>query len=105
MAKEYARKFYNSKQWKDCRLSFIDNRVSIDGGMCEVCGKRLGYIVHHISEINPNNIDNANITLNHNNLMWVCKKCHDDIHYKEIYGIEKKEERYLFNDKGEIEPL
>ncbi len=73
--------------------------------MCEVCGKRLGYIVHHVKEINPNNIDSANITLNHNNLMWVCKKCHDDIHYKELYGKEKREERYYFNDKGEVEPL
>lgn len=35
MAKEFARAFYNSKRWKDCRRAYIAKRISIDGGMCE----------------------------------------------------------------------
>lgn len=34
MAKEYADKFYHSKAWKDCKRSFISDRVAVDGGMC-----------------------------------------------------------------------
>ena len=39
MAKEFARAFYNSKRWKDCRRAYIAKRISIDGGMCETCMK------------------------------------------------------------------
>ena len=44
MAKEYAYKFYHSKAWKDCKRSFISERIAVDGGMCQECGKQLGYI-------------------------------------------------------------
>jgi len=50
MAKEWAKPFYNSKQWKQCRKSYIAHRISIDGGMCEHCHRELGYI-DHITEL------------------------------------------------------
>ena len=37
MAKEFAKGFYNSKQWKKCREAYIAHRKAIDGGMCETC--------------------------------------------------------------------
>ena len=53
MAKPYAIKFYNSKEWKKCRRSYI-KKVH---GLCEHClkeGKHIpGYIVDHIEEITP----------------------------------------------------
>ena len=35
MAREFAKKFYNSKAWRKCRATYIEHRVAVDGGMCE----------------------------------------------------------------------
>ena len=80
MAKEYAKGFYNNKIWKACRNAYIQERIAIDGGLCEVCHNQLGYIVHHKTELTEDNIDNTFVTLNKSNLLYVCKDCHDDIH-------------------------
>jgi 5-methylcytosine-specific restriction endonuclease McrA len=77
LAKEYAKKFYNSKAWQVCRQSFIAKRVTVDGAMCEHCGDVPGYIVDHIKEITPNNIDDPNVTLSHDNLQYLCLECHN----------------------------
>lgn len=77
MAKDYAKAFYNSKEWKNARQSYISYRISVDGGLCEKCHKRLGYIVHHKINLNPMNIYDPNISLNRDNLMYECKSCHD----------------------------
>ncbi len=86
MAKEYAKKFYKSKAWKQCRESYI----SKIHGLCERCqlkGKITpGYIVHHKEYITPKNINNPMIALNHDNLEYVCLDCHNKEHigYSEI---------------------
>ena len=77
MAKDYAKSFYKSTAWKKCRKSFIGSRRSIDGGLCEHCKGRSGYIVDHIVEITPENINNSMVTLNHNNLQYLCLECHN----------------------------
>lgn len=78
MAKEFAKAFYNSKAWRECRKSYIAYRIAIDGGMCENCHNNLGYICHHIIELTPENINDPNIALNHSNLRYDCKHCHDE---------------------------
>ncbi len=87
MAREFARRFYNSKEWKKCRESFIADRVVIDGGLCERCAKQgllvLGEEVHHRKHISPENISNADITLNHKNLELLCQSCHS-IHHNRM---------------------
>lgn len=80
MAKEFAKKFYASTAWHRARDAYIAERMSIDGGMCEHCHKRPGYIVHHIIELTPDNINDPNITLNTDNFEYWCKPCHDDEH-------------------------
>ena len=35
MAKEWAKSFYNGQKWKRCRNAFINERIGIDGGMCQ----------------------------------------------------------------------
>lgn len=100
MAHEYAVSFYQSRAWKNCRKSFIANRVSIDGGICEVCKKDLGHIVHHKTYITPDNINNPETTLNFNNLAYVCHDCHN----KEHFGT-KEEEKYFFDSNGMIHEL
>ncbi len=85
MAKEWAKSFYNSKRWKQCRDAYIAQRITKDGGICEVCGKRLGYILHHKIILTPDNIKNPDISLNHKHMRWECKDCHDneDNHFME----------------------
>lgn len=83
MAKEWAKKFYKSKAWQQCRRSYISKRINRDGGMCEVCKEAPGYIVHHKINLTPVNIKDPDVALNHCNLKYECKQCHDkeDGHY------------------------
>jgi hypothetical protein len=75
--KPWAKKFYKSAQWQDCRDSYIAERKATDGGLCEVCHDQPGYIVHHKIMLTPGNIDNPDIALNWGNLSYECKACHD----------------------------
>lgn len=77
MAKVWAKRFYNSPAWKNARESYISYRLSVDGGMCEVCHKQLGYIVHHKIALTPANINDPAIALDRNNFRYECKACHD----------------------------
>ncbi len=102
MAKEYAKAFYDSKQWRHCRKSFIAYRIAVDGGLCELCHDRLGYIVHHKRMLTPDNINDPNTTLSFRNLQYVCKECHDNI---EGHGINNKGgERIEFDCNGDPIP-
>ncbi len=77
MAREFAKPFYNGKLWKKSRASFISIRKSIDGGICQHCKSRLGYIVDHKIELTPDNINDPNISLNHSNYQYLCTICHN----------------------------
>lgn len=97
MAKEYAKAFYNSKQWEQCRALYIK---SVDG-LCEDClAKGIlkpGKVVHHIIHITPKNIDNPAITLSFDNLRLVCQDCHAEEHAK-----RGERMRYKFDDQGNL---
>lgn len=99
MAKEFTGNFYQSKAWRDCRSSFIAIRVSIDGGKCERCSSA-GKIVHHKEYITPMNINDPYITLNHDNLEYLCDYCHKKEH-GQIHDVVA--EGLRFNSKGELE--
>lgn len=110
-AKEFAKAFYNSKAWQKCRASYIAERVMIDGGLCETCHEKPGEELHHDKEIDITNIDNSEITLNHENLKWLCKDCHFAVHKQRIMeGFERKKAKpiltsgHWFDSKGEIHP-
>lgn len=98
MARKFAKKFYDSKAWKDCRKSFIAYRITIDGGMCQHCKDKLGYIVDHIIELTPENINNPNITLNHNNFQYLCLECHN----KKTFGSDVVREGLMFTAEGDL---
>lgn len=95
MAKDYARTFYNSTAWKECRAAFRQQRR----GLCERCQAksliRAGEIVHHITPITPANINDPAITLSFSNLMLLCRDCHAEIH-------GKKPERYKIDALGRV---
>ena len=86
MAKAYARQFYSSKAWQDCRNEYAKKVHHL----CENCLRqgiyKPGEIVHHRIEISPLNIDRPEITLNQKNLQLLCRECHammhDDFGYK-----------------------
>ena len=104
MAKKFSKSFYDSSRWRRCRASYIDYRISIDGGMCECCKQRLGYIVHHKVELNERNINDDSITLNFDNLEYDCKYCHDR---KENHFINPARERKVllqFDANGKVIP-
>lgn len=84
--REFAESFYKSKAWQSCRTGFIQERVRIDGGLCQVCRERLGYIVHHKILLTPENINDPEISLNWEHLSYECKPCHD-LH--EGHGVKK----------------
>lgn len=102
MAKEWAKAFYNSKAWKSCRQSYIAQRVLIDGGMCEECRERPGYILHHREALAPTNIQNPDIALNHCNLQYVCKACHD---LYDGHGTAKERKKLLITFGADGMPL
>lgn len=101
MAKQWAKSFYNSKKWKDCRESYISTRQALDGGLCEICKQNIGYIVHHKVTLTIDNISNPEISLNHDMLMYVCHDCHNKIDHE---GKSNKN-RYVFDANGQISPL
>lgn len=78
MAKEWAKAFYKSKRrWIRCKDAYIEKRIAIDGGLCEECHEKPGYIVHHKIMLTEANINNPDISLNEDYLEYVCKDCHD----------------------------
>ena len=98
MAKAFAQAFYRSAAWIKCRLSYIAKRKATDGGLCEHCRKALGYIVDHIIELTPYNINDPAISLNHDNLQYLCLECHN----RKTFRIGNS---YILTDDGDILPL
>ncbi|MFB8328091.1 HNH endonuclease [Bacillus wiedmannii] len=96
MAKEYAKKFYKSTAWVKCRESYIATTLD---GMCEHCKEAPGYIVDHIVEITPEIIGNPDITLNHENLQYLCLPCHNTKTFGKAVLIR---EDVMFDENGDL---
>jgi len=78
--RDFARAFYKSQAWKQMR-DYVYRR---DGGLCRDCWDR-GMLtpaeeVHHIIPITPDNITDEAITLNPDNLVSLCRGCHQQRH-------------------------
>ena len=78
--KEFAKVFYKSKAWQHTRAAYA---ASV-GGLCEDCLNRgiyrAGEIVHHKTELTPENINDPEATLSWGNLRFVCRDCHGKAH-------------------------
>lgn len=98
--KDYAKTFYKSAAWLHCR----DGYIKSVGGLCERClSKGLivpGYIVHHKCYLTPNNILDPDVSLNWNNLEYLCHDCHNKEHFKDEYL-----KRYKIKPDGSVEVL
>ena len=103
--KDFARGFYDGKAWEQCRGAFVAKRISADGGLCQRCRKRLGYIVHHTTELTPENIHDPEIALNHDLLEYLCLDCHnrEPGHFSNRDGKHQPRE-YVFDADGDLIP-
>ena len=99
MAKEYAKQFYKSTAWIKCRASYIKKVF----GLCERC-EAPGKIVHHKKHITRNNINDPNITLNHDNLEYLCLDCHNKHHRFNRKKSRCTKKGFKFNSDGEFVP-
>lgn len=92
--KPFAKKFYKSAAWRHCRNAYFKSKY----GLCERCVEP-GKIVHHIKYITPDNINNPEITLNHNNLELLCQACHNREHHERYSPIAVG---LMFDDNGDL---
>jgi len=92
------KQFYRTKAWRRARQAYIDKRLSIDGGICEVCGNEPGLIVHHIEWLDDINCNDPNISLNPDNFRYECQTCHN----KEIDPRRETPGRVRYGPDGEI---
>lgn len=92
MAQDFAKAFYNSQAWQDCR----DGYISSVHGLCEDCQKP-GYIVHHKERLTPENINDPDVTLNWEKLKYLCLECHNAV---DADGVTR--DGLKFNEHGQL---
>ena len=108
------RKFYDSKAWWECRGGFVKSK----NYLCERCGrvcwtkgdnrykraKAEGHdvvfgIVHHMEYLNDSNVNDPNISLNWENLEYLCIECHNKEHMTKNVEVRKD---VTFDEDGNI---
>lgn len=97
--REFAKQFYNSKEWHTARELYLKKK----GRLCERCLSLGKYTaadtVHHIIHLNARNIKDEKIALGEDNLMALCKDCHNIIHER------KRKKRFQIRQDGTVSPL
>ena len=77
--------FYKSPEWISLRKQLMIQRSSPAKGLvCEQCHdpilRDIDCIGHHIKELTPLNVNDANISLNPKNVLLVHHRCHNTLH-------------------------
>lgn len=77
--------FYKSKEWINLLQILRNERINSEGLIiCEHCGKPIIHkydcIGHHVKELTEQNVSNAEISLNPDNIILVHHSCHNKIH-------------------------
>ena len=93
MAREFAAAFYHSAIW----LKVREGVLMRDKYMCTRC-KRPAQDVHHIIRLTPDNIKDANISLNPSNLESLCGDCHRKEHEEERINATLKGDGKSYGD-------
>lgn len=96
MARDWAKAFYKSESWQQCREAFGASRFWI----CERCG-RPGGIVHHKVPLTPKNINDPAVALSWENLELLCQDCHN----REHGGGTATREGFAFDERGDLIPI
>lgn len=93
--KEWAKGFYQSPAWRHVR-ELVRRRAF---GLCERCG-RPGLIAHHRKYLTPKNIENPMVSLNLDNLEYLCLDCHNKEH--EHFNKSADIREYEYDSDGHI---
>lgn len=103
------KEFYNSKLWKTIRKNVwikqnllcaeCHNPVYVDG-LSDYLPKekRRTGIVHHKIFLDDFNINDENITINEDNLVGVCKDCHEKAHHANM----SCRDDVMFDEEGNL---
>lgn len=106
MARDFAKPFYNSKEWAKVR----DLVLMRDHYKCTQCGDTGILEVHHIIHLNEKNINDKAVTLNTDNLRTLCRDCHFKEHAQDRKEAKGKESTgdvnkgYHFDENGFLVP-
>lgn len=92
------KQFYRTQAWRRARQAYIDQRLAIDGGICEVCQQEPGLIVHHKVWLDDTNCNDPTISLNPDNFRYECQTCHN----KEVDPRRETPGRVKYGPNGEI---
>lgn len=111
MARPFAARFYNSKQWKRVRNAYMAHPARTPGGrivppgMCERCFAagmlKPAEIVHHKVHLTPENIADTAVTMGFQNLERVCRDCHAELHGE----VPSYKPRVAFSQDGKVVEL
>lgn len=88
--------FYNSKEWREFRAWLINERTNKEDGVLydEHNGKPLlkayDIVLHHIKPLTTQNVNDASISLNPENILIVSQQSHNEIHKRFGYCTERK---------------
>lgn len=98
---KFSNAFYISSAWRKCRDAYIQSV----GGLCEECQEKglivPGTQVHHKQKLTPENINNPAVSLNYDNLILLCDKCHEAKHTRR----KDTNRRWTVDDSGHVEIL
>ena len=86
--------FYRGKEWRELLKRLKQERLNDDGNIiCEYCGKPIikayDMIGHHKTELDEENVNDFNISLNPDNIALVHHRCHNLIHNKLGYTVRQ----------------
>lgn len=96
-------RFYNSRAWRKLSHYYAESK----SWCCERCGNRnVDYSqpiykqlhCHHITPLTDENIDDPDISLNEDNLILLCRVCHNIAHGED----DVLQEGLMFDESGMI---
>ena len=92
MAQAWAKAFYNSKQWQQCREAILKR----DRYRCQAPGcYNPAEEVHHKTKLTKQNINDPMISLNPDNLISLCGDCHKARHKRDKQEGLRKRAKYM----------
>ena len=89
--------FYKGKRWQECRRAYLQAHP-----LCERCLAKVpeeivpAKYVHHLTELNAENVNDARIAYGFDNLQALCFDCHEELHQRKV------KRRYRVEPDGSI---